>query len=82
MQHLIKNVAYEGTEGRLQLLQVLNTIVEKLPADKLVQWQDLLFITLFLRLVNEQSHKCRETVTNILKALVKKSSKKYADAIW
>jgi hypothetical protein len=48
----------------------------------LATWADIIFLTLFLRLVNEPSHKCREVVTVVLKKLVSKSKKRYVDTIF
>ena len=81
-QHLLKNLSYSSQDGRQQLLEVLLLIVDKTPQAKLQQWQDLIFVTLFLRVVNESYHKCREVVSKILKTLVMKSTKKYTDALW
>jgi hypothetical protein len=39
-------------------------------------------VTLFLRLVNESAHKCRELVTAVLRSLIQKSSKRFADVVW
>lgn len=53
-----------------------------MPEQKLAAWQDLIFLTLFLRLVNESSTKCREIVTTILTKIVAKSSKRYVETVF
>jgi hypothetical protein len=45
-----------------------------MPSEKLEVWTDLMFLTLFLRLVNENSTKCREKVTLVLRKLITKSN--------
>lgn len=71
---MLKNLTYFDPEGRLQLLDTLQVFIEKMPAGKLEVWTDLMFLTLFLRLVNENSTKCREKVTLVLRKLISKSN--------
>jgi hypothetical protein len=49
-------------------------LIERMPIDKLETWTDLMFLTLFLRLVNENSTKCREKVTIVIRKLISKSN--------
>jgi len=54
-----------------------------MPVEKLEVWTELMFLTLFLRLVNETSTKCREKVTAVLKKLISKSnSGKLVEAVF
>jgi|LauGreDrversion4_2_1035121.scaffolds.fasta_scaffold194453_2 hypothetical protein len=53
-----------------------------MPEQKLEGWSDLIFLTLFLRLVNESSTKCREIVTEVLRKQLKKTKKRYVDTIF
>lgn len=53
-----------------------------MPEQKLEGWSDLIFLTLFLRLVNEESTKCREIVTEVLRKQLKKTKKKYVDTVF
>jgi len=53
-----------------------------MPEQKLEGWSDLIFLTLFLRLVNESSTKCREIVTEVLRRQLKKTKKRYLDTIF
>jgi hypothetical protein len=53
-----------------------------MPEQKLEGWSDLIFLTLFLRLVNESSTKCREIVTEVLRRQLKKTKKRYVDTIF
>lgn len=82
MQHLLKNLTYFDAEGRLVLLETLKTLIERMPEEQINSWLDLIFLTLFLRLVNESSTKCREMVSVILKRLVTKFRKSYIDTVF
>ena len=82
IQHLLKNLTYFEPDGRLQLLETLQILVDKMPEKKLQTFVDILFLTLFLRMVNEPHHRCRELVTSVLKKLLVKSNKRYTDTIF
>ena len=82
IQHLLKNLTYFDAQGRQQLLETLQVIVDKMPEQKLEGWSDLIFLTLFLRLVNESQTKCREIVTEVLRKQLKKTKKRYVDTIF
>lgn len=74
INHMLKNLTYFDPEGRLQLLDTLQVLIERMPVGKLEAWTDLMFLTLFLRLVNENSTKCREKVTLVIRKLISKSN--------
>lgn len=72
-QHInfvIKNLGCKRYEGRLQLLDVLKGLFEKLPSDILDLYCELMFFTLLLRAVNDENTKCRIQVQTTMKALV------------
>ena len=71
---MLKNLTYFDIDGRLQLLEVFLTIVEKFPTNLLDTYAELFFFTLLLRLVNDPAQKCREKVAIILKKLISKVS--------
>ena len=81
MNHLLKNLTYFDPNGRMQLLEVLHTLVDKMPLPKLETYADLVFLTLFVRLVNEDSTKCREKCSVVIGVLVGKSSKRFVDTV-
>jgi hypothetical protein len=60
MQHLLKNLAYFDPEGRLQLLETMSTLIERFPAKLLDNYTEMFFLSLFLRVVNDDDSKCRE----------------------
>ncbi len=59
INHLVKNLGYFDPEGRLQLLEVFDVLLTKLPPPLLETYTDLFFFTLFLRLVNDNNNNCR-----------------------
>ena len=67
---LIKNLGCKKSEGRLQLLDVLKTLFEKLPASVLDLYCEMMFFTLLLRAVNDENTKCRESVQKVMHSLV------------
>ena len=55
LNFILKNLACKRLEGRLQLLDILKTLIERLPKDVVELYCELLFFTLLLRAVNEPS---------------------------
>ena len=53
INHLLKNLGYFDSEGRLQLLDVVGSLVERFPKELTDQYAELIFFTLVLRVVNE-----------------------------
>ena len=58
----------------MQLLEVINSLVERFPRELLDQYAELLFFTLVLRTVNETNVKCREKVGMVIKRIIMKCS--------
>ena len=71
---MLKNLTYFDTDGRLQLLEVFQTFVDRFPVNLLDNYSELFFFTLFLRLVNDPAQKCRDKVAMVLKKLISKTS--------
>lgn len=71
---MLKNLTYFDIDGRLQLLDVFQIIMEKFPVQLLDTYAELFFFTLFLRLVNDPSEKCRVKVALVLRKLISKAS--------
>jgi len=53
INHMLKNLTYFDIDGRLSLLDVFQTFVDKFPTHLLDNYSELFFFTLFLRLVND-----------------------------
>lgn len=67
---LIKNLSCNKVAGRLQLLDVLKTLFDRLPGAVLDLYCELLFFSLLLRAVNDESTECRAAVQQTMQALV------------
>jgi len=67
---LLKNLSYCSESGRLQLLQVLITLMERFPAQVIESYCELIFFALVIRVVNDDSSECRQQVHIVLKKLL------------
>ena len=74
INHLLKNLTYFDIDGRMQLLDVFETLIERFPQQLLDNYNELFFFALFLRLVNDDIAKCRDKIQVILRKLVAKVS--------
>lgn len=74
INHLLKNLGYFDSEGRLSVLDVLHSLIERFPKELTDQYAELIFFTLVLRLVNESNSKVRDRVTAVIKRLMIKAS--------
>ncbi|TNV87999.1 hypothetical protein FGO68_gene14880 [Halteria grandinella] len=74
VNHLLKNLGYFDSEGRMQVLDVVNSLIERFPKELLDQYAELIFFTLVLRSVNESNPKVRERVLQVIKRLTAKCS--------
>lgn len=72
--HFPKNTKYEYESGRKSGLDLLFTVIQKLPVPLLEEYAKILFLPLVLQLVNDDSKDCRETVSKCLVALLKRLS--------
>lgn len=57
-------------EGRLQLLEILKTLIERLPKNVVDLYCELLFFTLLLRAVNDEHTECRVKVQQVMRSLI------------
>ena len=74
VNHLVKNLGYFDSEGRLQVLDVLHSLLERFPKELTDQYAEVIFFTLVLRVVNETNNRVRERVIAVIKRLMIKSS--------
>jgi U3 small nucleolar RNA-associated protein 20 len=59
VNHIIKNLGYYDEDGRLQLIEVLGQLVEKFPLEVNDKYAEIVFFSLMLRAVNEESTTCK-----------------------
>lgn len=62
LNFILKNLACKRLEGRLQLLDILKTLIERFPKDVVDLYCELLFFTLLLRAVNDEQTEARVKV--------------------
>jgi hypothetical protein len=72
--HLLKNLGYFDSDGRLIVLDVLHLLAEKFPVEILDHYAELLFFTLVLRSANEVHKDCKARVSDVIKKLIQKVS--------
>lgn len=82
INHLLKNLGYFDSEGRLQLLDVIHSLIERFPRELSDQLAELIFFTLVLRTVNEGNTKCRARVQQVVKRLIQKVSQAKAKTLF
>lgn len=70
LNFVLKNLACKRMEGRLQLLEILKTLIERLPKNVVDLYCELLFFTLLLRAVNDEHTECRVKVQQVMRSLV------------
>ena len=56
---VIQNLECKITDGRLQILEILGSLLDKLPAEIINLYCELIFFSLLLRGVNDINTKCR-----------------------
>jgi U3 small nucleolar RNA-associated protein 20 len=84
-QHLdviVGNLAFEVEDGRLAGLGMLRAVVDKFPQEVLEEEvAGYCFFPLVLRLVNDDSHKCKALVGSVIKRLLARIGPKAANQL-
>lgn len=66
MKQLLTNCAYEYEDGRVSAIETLQSLVKLLPQLILDDNAQVIFMTLALRIVNDDSYKCREEAAAVI----------------
>lgn len=74
LQQIVLNLKYEYEEGRLSAIDLLSSVIQKLPVPVLESHSQLFFLPLVLQLANDDSKKCKEAVTNTISLLLTRMS--------
>ena len=74
LQQTILNCEYEYEDGRLSAIELTASIINKFPPQILEERAQLFFLPLVLRLVNDDSQKCKDAVSDAIASLLKRSS--------
>ncbi|EEB96308.1 hypothetical protein MPER_04578, partial [Moniliophthora perniciosa FA553] len=75
-----KNLSYVHESGRKSVLELLGAIVAKFQENLILEYSDLLFLSLVMVVANDDSAKCREMAAQLIKSLVEKFDKEKRDA--
>ncbi|KAI8575447.1 hypothetical protein K450DRAFT_261769 [Umbelopsis ramanniana AG] len=70
MGFLVKNLDYAHESGRESVMEMLHVIFNKFGDDILMEYAEMFFVALVLRLVNDESAKCREMAGTLIKVLL------------
>ncbi|KAH7354590.1 HEAT repeat protein-like protein [Pyrenochaeta sp. MPI-SDFR-AT-0127] len=80
IEFLLKNLKYEHVEGRQSVMDALDLIITKalprFPDDAQHEYQGLIFLPLVNTLANDDSSKCRELASLLVKRLFQQASEK------
>jgi U3 small nucleolar RNA-associated protein 20 len=76
---VVKGLEYEYESGRLTILEVINDLVEKFATTVLAEYFEMIFMALTLDIINDESSKCKEIASAVLKRLLKRASSSQLD---
>jgi len=80
LNFLVTNLSYPVAQGRLSLLELLASLVDKLPLPVLHRQAELLLLPLVTRLVNDDDHECRQAVGRAITRLLRRTCDTGGDA--
>ncbi|KAI8098559.1 uncharacterized protein BX664DRAFT_254120 [Halteromyces radiatus] len=70
MAFLIKNLEYVHESGRESVMELLHHIINKFGDEILAEFSQSILLALVMRLINDESAKCREMTAELCKALL------------
>ncbi|KAI0820961.1 armadillo-type protein [Irpex lacteus] len=69
MTFLARNLSYVHESGRKSVMELLGAILSKFNPDLIREYSDLLFVALVMVVANDDSTKCREMASELIKTL-------------
>ncbi|KAI0343436.1 hypothetical protein BDW22DRAFT_1328530 [Trametopsis cervina] len=72
MTFFAKNLSYVHESGRKSVMELLNAILSKFDPALIQEYSDLLFVALVMVIANDDSSKCREMASELIKNLFAK----------
>ncbi|THH26353.1 hypothetical protein EUX98_g7834 [Antrodiella citrinella] len=69
MTFFAKNLSYVYESGRKSVMELLSAVLAKFNPDLLREYSDLLFVALVMAIANDDSVKCREMASEVIKNL-------------
>ncbi|KAK7030946.1 U3 snoRNP protein [Paramarasmius palmivorus] len=81
MTFLAKNLSYVHESGRKSVLELLNAVVSKFQENLILEYSDILFLSLVMVVANDDSAKCREMAAQLIKLLIERFDQKRRDVV-
>ena len=72
MKQFLNNCSYDYEEGRLSALALLESMVKLLPPSVLLEYANMIFLSLSLRVVNDPATGCRKQAADVILALIRR----------
>lgn len=69
MTFFAKNLSYVYESGRKSVMELLSAIISKFQVDPILEYADLMFVALVMVVANDDSAKCREMASLLIKSL-------------
>ncbi|TFK68467.1 hypothetical protein BDN72DRAFT_821164 [Pluteus cervinus] len=69
MTFLAKNLSYVHESGRKSVMELLGAVISKFQENLIMEYADMLFVALVMVVANDDSSKCRELASALIKAL-------------
>ena len=69
MAFFAKNLNYIHESGRLSIMEVLGALISKFTESLVFEYADMLFVALVMVVANDESAKCREQASQLIKSL-------------
>lgn len=69
MTFFAKNLSYIHESGRTSIMELLGAVIVKFQANLIQEYADLLFVALVMVVANDESAKCREMASQLIKDL-------------
>ncbi|KAI8646706.1 armadillo-type protein [Parasitella parasitica] len=76
MSFIVKNLEYVYESGRESIMELLHHIISKFGSEILADYIDSIFFALVMRLINDESSKCREMAASLIKSLFSRSTER------
>ena len=72
MTFLAKNLSYVHESGHKSIMELLGAVISKFQVALVLEYTDLLFVALIMVVANDNSAKCREMASLLIKSLFKR----------
>ncbi|KAI0667027.1 armadillo-type protein [Trametes maxima] len=70
MTFFVKNLSYVYESGRKSVMELLGAVISKFEVSLVQEYADLLFVGLVMVIANDDSAKCREMASELIKSLL------------